>query len=66
MATGVVGLVVLKVRAVDLSFHTAVPLLPLLALGAGVALDAAVRRLYTWAAAPLPQPLPCCDGRGDG
>lgn len=65
VATGVVGLVVLKVRAVDLSFHTAVPLLPLLALGAGVALDAAVRRLYAWAAgSPSPSPSPVATGEG--
>ncbi|HEY7832395.1 MAG TPA: glycosyltransferase family 39 protein, partial [Ktedonobacterales bacterium] len=46
VALAVLGAVVLKVREVGLSLHTVVPLLPLLALGAGVALDAAVRLLY--------------------
>jgi 4-amino-4-deoxy-L-arabinose transferase-like glycosyltransferase len=53
-STGVIALVALKVRAVGPSFHTAVPLLPLLALGAGVALDAGVRLLYTWTLSLLP------------
>lgn len=52
-ATGTVGLVVLQVREVGPAFHTAVPLLPLLALGAGVALDAAVRHLYAFVVAAL-------------
>jgi dolichyl-phosphate-mannose-protein mannosyltransferase len=47
-AAAVVGLVVLKVRDLGESIHTAVPLLPILALGAGVALDAGLRRLYAW------------------
>lgn len=47
-AVAVVGLVVLKVRDLGASIHTAVPLLPILALGAGVALDAGLRRLYAW------------------
>lgn len=47
-AVVVLGLVVLKVRDLGASIHTAVPLLPILALGAGVALDAGLRRLYTW------------------
>lgn len=47
-ATATLAVVILKVRDLGPSFHTAVPLLPLLALGAGVALDAAVRHLYTW------------------
>jgi hypothetical protein len=59
-ALGLLGLVVLKVRELGPSFHTAVPLLPLLALGAGVALDAAVRHLYAWVVgvlSPGPSPL---------
>lgn len=47
-AAAVVGLVVLKVRDLGASIHTAVPLLPILALGAGTALDAGLRRLYAW------------------
>lgn len=47
-ATAVLALTVLKVRDVGTSIHTAVPLLPLLALGAGVALDLALRTLYGW------------------
>lgn len=47
-ATAVLALTVLKVRDVGTSYHTAVPLLPLLALGAGVALDLALRTLYGW------------------
>lgn len=47
-AAAVLGLVVLKVRDLGASIHTAVPLLPILALGAGVVLDAGLRRLYAW------------------
>ncbi|MEO7000853.1 MAG: glycosyltransferase family 39 protein [Ktedonobacterales bacterium] len=47
-ATALVALVALKVRDIGLNLHTIVPLLPLLALGAGVALDLAVRRLDSW------------------
>jgi hypothetical protein len=47
-ATAILGLVVLKVRDVGTSLHTAVPLLPLLALGLGVALDLGLRSLYAW------------------
>ena len=47
-ALAVLGVVALKVRVIGPSFHTAVPLIPLLALGAGVALDAAIRHLYGW------------------
>lgn len=43
-----VGLVVLKARALGPSVHTIVPLLPLLALGGGLALHLALRRLYAW------------------
>jgi hypothetical protein len=43
------GLVALKVRDLGLSIHTIVPLLPLLALGAGLALHLGLRRLYAWA-----------------
>ena len=47
-AVAVLGLVVLKVRDVGVSLHTAVPLLPFLALGLGVALDLGLRSLYAW------------------
>ncbi len=47
-ATAALGVVVLKVRDVGLSLHTAVPLLPLLALGLGLALDLGLRSLYAW------------------
>jgi 4-amino-4-deoxy-L-arabinose transferase-like glycosyltransferase len=47
-ACALLALVTLKVRPLGASFHTAVPLLPLLALGAGVALDRALRTLYSW------------------
>jgi 4-amino-4-deoxy-L-arabinose transferase-like glycosyltransferase len=42
------GLVVLKVRVVGLSLHILVPLLPLLALGAGTILDRGLGYLYGW------------------
>lgn len=48
-AVALLALVILKVRTVGPSFHTAAPLLPLLALGAGVALSAGVARLFAWA-----------------
>jgi 4-amino-4-deoxy-L-arabinose transferase-like glycosyltransferase len=48
-AAAAVGLSALKVRDLGLSIHTIVPLLPLLALGAGLALHLALRRLYAWA-----------------
>jgi 4-amino-4-deoxy-L-arabinose transferase-like glycosyltransferase len=47
-ATALLGVVVLKVRDVGVSLHTAVPLLPLLALGLGLALDLGLRSLYAW------------------
>jgi hypothetical protein len=47
-AAAVLGLVVLKVREIGLSLHTLVPLLPLLALGAGTILDLGLGRLYQW------------------
>ena len=43
-----VGFVALKARALGPSVHTIVPLLPLLALGGGLALHLALRRLYAW------------------
>lgn len=55
-AVGALALVILKVRTVGPSFHTAAPLLPLLALGAGVALAAGAAKLFAWSAdwlAPL-------------
>ncbi|MGH2502364.1 MAG: ArnT family glycosyltransferase [Ktedonobacterales bacterium] len=48
-AMALLGLAILKVRTIGPSFHTAMPLLPLLALGAGVALAAGVGRLFAWA-----------------
>lgn len=55
-ASALLALVILKVRTVGPSVHTIVPLLPLLALGAGVALAAGAARLFAWSAewlAPL-------------
>lgn len=55
-AAGLLALVILKVRTVGPSVHTITPLLPLLALGAGVALAAGATRLFAWSAewlAPL-------------
>ncbi len=55
-AVALLALVILKVRTLGPSFHTATPLLPLLALGAGVALAAGADRLFGWASewlAPL-------------
>ncbi|HZC05613.1 MAG TPA: glycosyltransferase family 39 protein [Ktedonobacterales bacterium] len=49
-AAALLALVILKVRTLGPSFHTAAPLLPLLALGAGVALTAGAARLFMWAA----------------
>ena len=43
-AVALLALAMLKVRTVGPSFHTATPLLPLLALGAGVALAAGAAR----------------------
>ncbi len=48
-AVALLALVILKVRTLGPSFHTGTPLLPLFALGAGVALSAGVARLFTWA-----------------
>ncbi len=53
-AAAVLGLVVLKVRPVGLSLHTTVPLLPLLALGAGTLLELGVSRLHRWLGDWLP------------
>ena len=47
-ATALLALVALKVRPLGTSLHTVVPLLPLLALGAGIAFDTALRHLYAW------------------
>lgn len=57
-AVATLALTVLKVRGVGTSFHTAVPLLPLLALGAGVSLDLALRTLYGWCVGWVVQLLP--------
>ena len=48
-AMALLGLVILKVRTLGPSFHTATPLLPLLALGAGVALAVGAGKLFAWA-----------------
>ena len=48
-ALALLALVILKVRTIGPSFHTATPLLPLLALGTGVALAAGAGRLFAWA-----------------
>jgi 4-amino-4-deoxy-L-arabinose transferase-like glycosyltransferase len=56
-AAAVLGVVVLKVRTVGLNLHTAVPLLPLLALGAGIILDLGLRKLYEWFLQWLAVPL---------
>lgn len=61
-AAAALALTVLKVREVGTSFHTAVPLLPLLALGAGVALDLALRTLYGWCIGWVVPLLPNHDG----
>lgn len=47
-ALAITGLVALKARDLGLSIHTAVPLLPLVALGAGLAIHLALRKLYGW------------------
>ena len=47
-AASILAIVVLKVRQVGLSLHTAVPLLPILALGAGIAFDVGIPLLYHW------------------
>ncbi|MDE3229030.1 MAG: glycosyltransferase family 39 protein, partial [Chloroflexota bacterium] len=49
-AVALLALVILKVRTVGPSVHTIVPLLPLLALGAGAALAAGAARLFAWSA----------------
>jgi 4-amino-4-deoxy-L-arabinose transferase-like glycosyltransferase len=53
---GLLALVILKARTVGPSLHTMTPLLPLLALGAGVALAAAAGALFTWAAGWMAPP----------
>jgi hypothetical protein len=57
-AVAALALVTLKVRDLGTSLHVLVPLLPLLALGAGIALDLAVRRLYGWGLEWLGAALP--------
>ena len=47
-AAAVLAVVVLKVREIGLSLHTVVPLLPILALGAGIAFDVGLPLLYRW------------------
>lgn len=53
LATALLALIVVKVRPIGPSFHTAVPLLSLLALGSGAALDRGLRALYRWLATEL-------------
>ncbi len=60
VALATLGVVTLAARPIGLSFHTATPLLPLLALGVGLALDAAIRIVRTLAPTPGPSPA----GRG--
>lgn len=48
-AVALLAIVILKVRTLGPSFHTGTPLLPLLALGAGLALAVGVARLFDWA-----------------
>lgn len=55
-AAALLALITLKVRTLGPSFHTAAPLLPLLALGAGAALAAASAALFAWTPAWL-EPL---------
>ena len=57
LALATVGIVALKVRDLGLSIHTAMPLLPLVALGAGLAMHLALRRLYAWSLAWLTEAL---------
>lgn len=52
-AVALLALVILKVRTLGPSFHTGTPLLPLLALGAGMTLAAGAGRLFEWAYAWL-------------
>ncbi|HEV2238034.1 MAG TPA: glycosyltransferase family 39 protein [Ktedonobacterales bacterium] len=58
------GAVVVWVRALGPSLHTAVPLLPPLALGAGLAIHLGVRRLFAWVAGDLPPRSPSLAGMG--
>ena len=51
----ILALVILKVRDIGLSLHTVVPLMPLLALGAGVLLELGLRSLYQWLGDWLPE-----------
>jgi 4-amino-4-deoxy-L-arabinose transferase-like glycosyltransferase len=52
LAAGLLGAVVIWVREIGPSLHTVVPLLPLLALGAGLAIHLGMRRLFTRVAGP--------------
>ncbi|MFI5278066.1 MAG: ArnT family glycosyltransferase [Ktedonobacterales bacterium] len=68
-ALALLGLAILKVRTLGPSFHTAMPLLPLLGLGAGVALVAGTGRLFAWAGewlAPLDRWLDALAARRAG
>jgi hypothetical protein len=49
---GLMGGVVVWVRDIGPSLHTVVPLIPVLALGGGLAIHLGVRRLFAWVAGP--------------
>jgi hypothetical protein len=49
---GLMGGVVIWVREIGPSLHTTVPLIPLLALGGGLAIHLGVRRLFAWVGGP--------------
>jgi hypothetical protein len=51
-AAGLLGAVIVWVREIGPSLHTVLPLLPPLALGAGLAIHLGMRRLYAWVAGP--------------
>jgi 4-amino-4-deoxy-L-arabinose transferase-like glycosyltransferase len=53
---GIMGAVVVWVREIGPSLHTTVPLIPLLALGAGLAIHLGLRRLFAWVAGPTTGP----------
>jgi hypothetical protein len=57
------AVVVLKVREIGLSLHTVVPLLPILALGAGIVFDVGLPLLYRWLLAWVTGVLPNGDHR---
>jgi hypothetical protein len=60
---GLMGTIVIWVREIGPSLHTTVPLMPVLALGAGLAIHLGVRRLFAWVAGPTPD-APAAGWRG--